>query len=399
LKMITRDRFSLVAASVFLIAASLLVGSNRYLLIAFDAPVLVAVLALVIKRALHKEGRSSGTIALPVLVLTTGVGGHLCWRFLSSMNWHVMLWRGRIPHFPSSDYLQWVSGRFQKEIVELTRAQLHDWDIRIGIVCLIGFVVYAAVIWARLIRRETSSPQQDAYATLAAATCASGLVSILFVFFMVDDTMGWHYRYLAFPILLGLVFVSLSVSQALPWPRARTTQPVVLAGLLVASAGLAYAHRLVGNATEAVMQSQVDMVERMVGARPNSSPYFGLAEYWVAADVSARSQKMRLGFLDATSMKARFYNNNANDFCLGEFSFVIHNDSLDQPPMADIITKLGEPQHKESFYLWRHNSQMSVMFYPSTLLMNKIVRPAREDAKHIFSSFACEAVSKAGQSP
>lgn len=390
LGMINRDRLSFLSANVFLIAGSLLVGSNRYLLIAFIAPLVVAVLALLIKRAFHKERLSRAIAALPVLILMTGVGGYLCWRFFSTMSWHVMLWPGGFPVLPSSDYLGWVGGRFQKEVVELARAQPYDWDIRIGIVCLIGFVGYTVMVWARLLRRKTS-PQLDAYAALAATASASGLAAILFLFFMVEDIGGWRYRYLAFPTLLGLVFVSLTVSRALPWPRAKIIQPVILAGLVVVSAGLAYAHRLVGNMTEAVMQGQVDMVERMVSSRLKSPRYFGLAEYWIAADFSARSKRMRLGFLDPLSMKARFIDNNANDFCLGQFSFVIHNDKYDQPPMADIIAKLGEPEHKETFHLWRHeNSQVSVLFYPSALLMDKIIRPAWEDAKHIFPSFTCE---------
>jgi hypothetical protein len=300
----------------------------------------------------------------------------------------------------------WLASRFTKEFRELSWSIHFTWGIVAGIIFLTGTIISGVVIATRSATLARSKPGASKIMIFSVTSAASGLLAILFVLVVVDDKGLWHYRFLAVPVLLNLIFLA-SVLAGSPYVqpfsnRIGKASAVLVSSLSVAAAAhvrqlpdhvspedLAQASaKIPGPTNEAVFQDAIDRIQQSILKYYGTADAQGLSEYWIAADLTVRSRHMYLGFLNPVRAEFRFIDNNANDTCASQYSFVIRSDVKDEPRIAELVSTLGEPHKIETTFLPRHG-QISILFYDASDVMTRVVIPGREKARTIFPTFYC----------
>lgn len=398
LRMNGNRRVTLLGACGFVLAATLVMASNRYLLICLLLPFLIAVpvVALVrfrtrtTNRGLPFTGRASGSLAsLIALTAISAISGYLTWRIVGALPWHRTVALGRTPVLPSSHYLGWLKSRFGKELLELGGALGQSWDITLG------FAVVLATIPAALflLRRLASEPQPTGLVenrTIFGLTAAfSGLLSGAFILIMVDDAGDWHYRFLTVPVILAVVLLaSLPVRwQPFAGPGRRTAAAMAVPLLLLALT--AYAsdiRKRIYAPEERALEQSVRQLAQVIESR---SPGYarGLSDYWRANDVSARSNSLRVATVDETG-RFFFYNNDASDVCNHDYSFILHDLRRDLPRRDAIVSRLGEPDRVAQVELGRYGD-IEILYYDPGVLDREILDPAKQAAAELFPTLKC----------
>ena len=173
-------------------------------------------------------------------------------------------------------------------------------------------------------------------------------------------------------------------------PRRALTGLVVVA-LPVALVGIALAagrRHVPANYSEPVIQQSIADLARLIGQRSSGPKLRGYAEYWVANDISTRSDILEVGILDSVTAKFRFYNNNASDLCSEEHFFILHSPEKNEPKRDSLQALLGEPLRVERTKLEPHGA-LDVLYYDPARLRETFTLPGREDARGLFPGFRC----------
>jgi hypothetical protein len=192
---IQRDRMNHFLLFAFALVCTLLVMSNRYLMICCMVPLLVTALWTT-------QDRRRQIVMISATLFSIAAGLEVL-HLLNSSNFYRLVASGKQPSF--NEFLSWMwwKGRIPKELRELTEAWRRN-QIILGL-----FIMAVAMIWGfwPVFRRPDKNPiaLQRTFRLIAATSMVCG---ILFVVVMVDDHSDWRYRYLTIPFCLAVITLS-----------------------------------------------------------------------------------------------------------------------------------------------------------------------------------------------
>lgn len=388
-------------AAAFVAMIALVIASNRLLLISFVAPLFLSlIIGFAFRRRDQARSQRSGladtaTTLFAVLATMTavaGLAGYVMWRVLADLSWHRLVAPGGTPNLALS--WSWLVTTLNKEWAELTLALTtsYKWDIIFGFAVLIATVAAGVYVLLRAIRNRPLTIEEENRLMLASFAALSVLAAYAFTVVKTDDSGTWHYRYVAMSIAFGIVSLS-----ALPlWfetlarPRRAFTGVTVVAltaalGAVVLIAERGYRPVLL---SEATYERSVADLARLIGRHSGSSKLRGYAEYWLANDISTRSDVLQVGILDSVRPEFRFYNNNAADLCADDHFFILHSPKKNEPKRADIIAAFGEPIRVEQTPLAQHEV-IDILYFDPAVLKARITDLGRANAVGLFPSFKC----------
>lgn len=390
-------RFSLGAGAVFVLAASLVVGSNRFLLLVFLVPLFGALLAVLASRWAVRQGYLSSIAAkrdlapLPALVLLTcaaAAGSYIAYRSLGDLSWHKGTTFMGAQIVDRGWSLDWAWQKLLKEAGDLMGFFFEkSWQVVVGPLLLLATVPPALVLLVRAMRRS-SRGAQESRAVFGLFTALAAVLSIAFVVWAWEETSEWRYRYFAMATAFSVVFlVSFLVRPALSLPRPGWFG----AGALLTLAALTVIPAVGGDARGRAERHgkfvrEVDEIGRWVAARTTAIPIRGLSEYWAGMDITARTD-LRIDSLDEKA-RARFYNSNAGALCLGGYSFILRKTGPDSPRRHEILALLGEPQATKTMELEGHQG-IELMAYDPAAIQSRIIEEGKKEATRLFPNFSC----------
>lgn len=394
-------RFDWLAAVVFVLAASLLVGSNRFLFIAFLGPLLLALIGLLVAQTAARRVEQRNAVLtlpprrrtpLPALVLMTGVaiiGSYLAYRTLSTLSWHKATTFMGISFLDRDLSLEWAVEKLGREVDDFRGFFVTmNKQVAVGPALLFVTVIVSLVRLVSMVRRGSVQPLEGNRVALGLLAAGSAVLSIAFVVWGWDEKTEWRYRYLAMATAFAVVFLAtLLVRPAVSLPRPGW----VGAGLLLALAALTvipatgdYAR---GRAErQRKFTREIDEVKRWVAANTRATPLKGLGEYWVAMDITSRTD-LRIDLLNEEA-QARLYNSNAGALCFGGHSFILRKIGPDAPRRQDIVALLGEPQATKGMTIEGHE-EVEILVYDPAIIQSRIVDEGRKEAPRLWPNFKC----------
>lgn len=402
-------------AALFIALASAVAASNRYLIVAFLLP-LIAAAALAYPCELlgrnpaaavgaERRGgswRKHRYLLVAVIVAITAAYGYIGWAWLGSLSWHKVVQLGGMPELPKSDYLDWAGQRLDRVATELGASTRElwtapiggAWGAPIGVGVLLATVPAAALAFARRIarRRQLSNGEENRF-FFALFAGASAAATLGFVTFLTEGSGSWQFRFLAVSVAFAVVFFcSLLVLPSARLPRAYTgpwVAAAVLGVALLALSGLVSASRKGPIAAEeAGFASAIAELETRLRTHSSALPMRGLSEYWIANDVTSRSNILQIETMEPEKGQFRFYNDNAEHLCHNEFFFVLQDAAKDEPRMAALVDALGKPTSTESIDLARF-PKVKILYYDPKILADRIIQEARRTAVRLFPTFGC----------
>lgn len=396
-----RGRFDWPSALVFVAAAALVVGSNRFLLIAFLGPLLVALIVLLaVQRAARRDMLKRAVLTpppqpwgpLPALILTVAVavaGSYLAYRMLSTLSWHKGTTFMGVSILNQNLSLRWAVEKLGQEAADLRAFFLTmNKQVAVGPALLLATVLGSIVRLAATLRRGSPAPLEDNRVVLGLLAAVSAALSVAFVVWGWDEKTEWRYRYLAMATAFAVVFLAtFLVRPALLLPRPGwfgAGALLALAALTVIPAtgndarGRAERHRK--------FVREVDELKQWVAVRAKAAPVRGLGEYWAAMDITSRTG-LRIDVVNETA-RPRFYNSNAGAMCLGGYSFILRKTGPDSPRRGEIVALLGEPQATRTMEIEGHQG-VEIMVYDPAVLQSRIVEDGRTEAARLFPGFSC----------
>lgn len=394
---------SVAGSMAFLLLMAAVIASNRLLLITLAAPLAPALTVGLLLRWHAGRGQAGALpglyvgrvtalrlflIALPV---AASLGGLWLWQVLSSLRWITLVAPGNLP--PLSLDANWLEQTLTKELSELQLAFTTSfaWDIRIGLATLVAGILGGAFATALALRRPLMAEQENR-AVLSSFAAMSAVAAMAFTLVKTDDTGTWHYRYAAMSIAFTVVSLS-----CLPLWFERLSMPrrmlegfalVALIGGLAAIVLVAERSRRPYYELETTYEPGISQLTRILSRYSNASKLRGYAEYWLANDLSTRSDKLQVGILDSLKPDFRFYNNNAADLCGDGQFFILHSPKKNEPKREEIVARLGEPSAVEQVELAQHEV-INAMIYDPAVIKARITDSARQTAMRLFPAFHC----------
>lgn len=395
--MLKERSFSVPGALTLFVCASLLVGSNRFLLLGFLLPLIAAVAALLAARwnarRLHPAATAqSGARVLVLLLATlaaTVLGGYLAYKGLSALPWHKSMTYMGVSAFGHGLSLGWAAEKFGKEMTDFARYVAEfKLQVALGPLLMLASVPISLALWRRAARERTTFALDDNLVLFGVFCAASSLLSIAFVIWGWDENSEWRYRYLAMPIAFALAFLPAFVAPRVPsfgrpgWLSTGTL--VVLIGLTaIPSFSRERYERAARNET---FLAQVAHLKQLIAAHTHAAARKGYGEYWMGMDTGPRAG-LRIDVLDSKG-QFEFYSNNAGTLCTGGYSFVARKVEPDAPKRAVIVSVLGEPDGTDQVEIEGHG-KVEVMYYDPALLQARITDPGKKAARERFPSFRC----------
>lgn len=390
-------RFSLPAALIFVLAASLLVGSNRFLLIAFVLPLLGALLVALAGRWAVRQSYVLSTTArrdlkpLPGLIVTVclaAVGSYFAYRSLTDLSWHkATTFMGvQIAHRDWS--LDWAWAKLIRELGDLRDFFFHkSWQVIVGPLLLIGAIPPSLVLLVRATRRSARGVEENRV-VFGLFSALAAVFSIAFVIWAWEEGTEWRYRYFAMATAYAVVFLATLLVR----PIAALPRPLwIAAGALITLLALTLVPAL-HRETEAraarnrVFLGQVEGLKQWLGTQTSTRPLRGYGEYWAVMDITARTN-LRLDLLNDWA-RARFYNNNAGALCLGRHSFILRKMRPDAPKRSEIVALLGEPRATREMELEGHQ-EVEIMVFDPAVIQSRITDEGKREAARLFPNFSC----------
>ncbi len=360
----------------FALICTFLVMSNRYLVVSFMTPLLLAALL-----ATQDRRRQVVLVSVTSLAILAGLA---VWHILGSSHFYRMVAPGGQPSLHDALSWSWWESRVPKELRELAASpRRHQILLGLAVMCMAPF----CSLWLLLQKPDGNSTiMVRRIFTLIVAS--STIAAVLFVAIMVDDVGEWHYRYFVVPFCLAIIALSASAAPLLASARRVWLIVVFLPALSVAMASVTPSFSM-AKPTYATFQGDLTQLSRILAEHDGMTMHNGFANYWVANEVSARSADIHvLSLTDRQPFIYRPYNNNASELCRNaEFSFVLWEEN-DQPNLGAIVKQLGPPLSRQRIQLSRFGP-VQVLFYDPKVLDEMIVQPARTAAPREFSHFQC----------
>lgn len=394
----------------FIVAAALSVAANRYLLIAFLAPLGAAVLlAWLVERVRARRAAPEARRPWLLLVLAAVVGiaalwGVFGWQMISDLGWHQLTVRGGIPPLPESEYLAWLDTRWNRLASGVAESVKLSWDVVIGLALLAAMILVAGLGLAGALRRGGLSAWEGNRLILVELAGLGAAASLLFLLVQADNAEPFQFRFIAVPVALALVALALGparLARLVPGYAGAGAAALVLLGLTALTVVESAERQRDVVREEAYIQRGVGQLEarlRALGGSAlggsalggsNGAPMRGFSEYWIANDVSVRSKVLQVETLEPDQgLKFRFFNNNAAHLCGGGFFYILHDDRKDEPRKAQMLAKLGPPVHSEVVDLARF-PRVNLFIYESRVLQERVVDEAKEAAARLFPDFRC----------
>ena len=190
------ERESHLLLFVFALVCSLLVMSNRYLVVCLIVPLLIS-------SSWATQDPRRRILIVSATLLSSAAGMEFL-HLLNSSDFYRLVAPGKQPSL--HEYLSWTwwNGRIPKELRELADAWRRN-QIILGLV-----IMAAAMIWGfwPVFRRPDKSPTLALQRTFRLTAAISAFSGILFVVVMVDDVSDWRYRYLTIPFCLAVITLS-----------------------------------------------------------------------------------------------------------------------------------------------------------------------------------------------
>lgn len=383
--------------------ASLVVASNRFLLVGFLCPMLAAVLLAGAAQAWTASRRATTPRPLwrePFLVLATviamaGLLGYLGWMAESTLSWHRLVQKAPLPPWPAS-IPTWFMERLQHESAEYAGASQRNWEIPYAIVFLAIVALFGA--WASRTLVAGTEPHSArvgrGFFGLAVTLCI--VFGALFVTFIASEEGDWHYRFLTVPLALAVVFFA-GLWARMPVLTVNPSMAAMLGGLAVI--GLTQIETLVKPhpiaVENAAFQKAVDDLVHRLSSHSSERPLKGISEYWLANDINLRTREIQFEVATHDTMELRFYNNNAQRYCQGGQFFVLRDANRDEPRMSAILAKLGPPKSTETINMVAY-PKVEILYYDPDHIEDRLLKEARQSAAARFPDFQCR--TRAAQS-
>lgn len=380
------QRIRILLLAFVVAGTALVVASNRFLIIAFIAPLATALIAIFLYDVFRRGKLEIKTLAPAITIIVSAWLGYLMWIELAEVSWIRLVAPGFSLPLPTLDFLPWLKERVAKEYFELFEKPYSLWDIQAGFALLACGVCYLVVTAAR--STGSACDAGSKYLAIAIFAVLSALLSYAFVFAMVMDPGRWHFRYSAMSFLFVLIAVCLTAARS---PGVKFSLKAFSAAAVAAIAVFVVtvsARELPERLKENKFMLSVQELNNITDKSTPAPPYRGLAEYWLALDMSARTDQVKMDSMEELDLRFRFYNNNASDVCADSYSFVLYNANSDRPRRSSIIATLGEPIRTREIMVPRHGRAI-VMFYDPQLILERVIKPARARAKEMFPSFSC----------
>lgn len=395
-------RFSLSASLALLLAASLLVGSNRFLLIAFLIPLLVALAVLLTGYLAAGRGTTATPGAglraswpLPALigtVATACIGSYLAYKLLGDLNWHRSTTYMGVKLLDNLSF-GWAAEKLGREVADLgTFFWIQTKQVIVGPALLLATVPASLVLLVRGLRQGHASRLQDNRLLLGLFTAGSAILSLAFVVWGWNEESEWRYRYLAMATAFAVVFLAMiAVRSAASLARPGLFAGALLASLLALTFVPTFHRDTYGRAERhAKFLRQIDDLTRWVGQHTSARPIRGLGEYWAAMDITARTP-LRLDLLDEKA-RAQFYSSNAGALCRGGYSFLLRKARPDAPKRSEIVGLLGEPLAAREMEVEGHQ-EVEILVYDPALIQTRITDEGRRAAMRLFPNYSCPPAS------
>lgn len=391
-------RFSFAGAAVFVVAASLLVGSNRFLLLGFLLPLLFALLGLFFARwiagrrnpaAMPRERGGLRVLLLLAATVVVATGGsYVAYGSLSHLSWHQSMTYMDVQALNHGFSLDWAQRKLATEMSDFRRYfEQMTPQVAVGPLLMLATLPASALLAAGALGRGRASPSNENLAGFAFFAATAALLSIAFVIWGWEENNEWRYRYFAMATAYAVVLLSsFPVRPGLALERRGALSAAVLAGLVALAA--VQARRLTWWADQnRQFLRDAERLTELLSRRAAGAPLRGVAEYWIANDMSARTA-IRVDVLDPHKPQFRFYNNNAGSLCDGRYFFLLRPVQRNEPTRDEIVSVLGEPKAVEQTKIEGHG-EVEVWFYDPALLRERITEPGKLAAARLFPSFKC----------
>jgi hypothetical protein len=262
-------------------------------------------------------------------------------------------------------------------------------QVAVGPALLIATVPASLFVLVRAIRRGSLSGGDENRLAFAVFTAAAAVLSIAFVLWGWNEDNEWRYRYLA----MASAYAPVLFATFLARPGARLPQSgLVAGGVLLALLGLTFipaSHPAASDRAERNRRflAGVEQLKRVAEQHTERRPVRGLSEYWLAMDISARTN-LPVDSLEPDRPQFRMYSNNVGGLCKGGYSFVLRPISRNEPKRSQIVAALGEPRDTAEVNIEGHGP-VEVLFYDPDLLETRVTEPGKAAAKRLFPSFDC----------
>ncbi len=377
-----RNRYGTLLTALYILMCAGLVMANRYLALIVIIPLFMC--GLIVRQTWFDKVLASAETCLAASL------GFVAFYALNTSHFFRLVAAGHHPPFEDATSMAWWFGRFYKELDQIGSVT-NKAQILAGVVIIALAIAYGT---SRLIASKLAgnklAGKMDAQAALAVFVAASGLISFLFVLVIVDDQGDWHYRYLTVPLTISM-FALAAAAIRIPssMRRACLVAPFVMlvpATYILLSGSSNYA---AAADYEKSFRQDVDRLSIVLMQHDHRTVHSGLANYWIANEVTARAPNIRLLSV-GNGLVYRPYNNNAAELCHADVSFVLVYAPLDEPngdPRVDL--SVFPPQTSTSLKLGRFGI-VKVLFYDSGVLDDRVVKPALAAARREFPSFSCK---------
>ncbi len=370
-----RTNYALLFA--FVLICAFLVMSNRYLVVSFMTPLLLAALA-------STQDRRRQVILVSATLLSTAAGLGV-WHVLGSSHFYRLVAPGGQPSLHDALSWTWWEGRVPRELREFAAAP-RQIQILFGLA-----VMCVAPVWSfwLLLRKPDGNSTIMVLRVFTLIVASSTIAAVMFVAVMVDDVGEWHYRYFVVPFCLAIIALSASAAPFLASPRQAWLVIVSLPALSVTIASISLSLSMARPTYATQLRGDLTQLSHLLAEYDGMTTHNGLANYWIANEVSVRSANINvLPLNDREPFIYRPYNNNAWELCRNvEFSFVLWEDN-DQPGLGAIIKQLGPSLSHQRIQLGRFGP-VQVLFYDPKLLEKAIAQPGRAAARREFPHFKC----------
>ena len=397
--MINNRRFNAPVAAGLVLAGSLLVGANRFLLIGFILPLLAALFLLFASRWVARPAGQRGVrsvlsdhdLRLLLLLLCTvvaaGLGGLLAYKVFGSLNWHKAVTQHSTQTLENPS-ASWLAQQFKRELQDFQQYYSYRTKHLVVGPALMLWTIPVSVILLRSLRAVPHPGMSGNQAVFGLVAATASILAVLFLVFGWSSYGDWRYRFFAMPLAYAVVLVCMLLVR--PWVDS-ARGPALAAGTLAAMLGLTVHFSLERQPQEAVINNQfhrdVEGLKQVLAKHGATKPWRGLSEYWLAIDVTARTD-LPVDVVQPRTMLFGAYNNSVGHLCRGGYSLVLRPHERD-PKRDAIIAALGEPRATENVEI-EGPGKVEVLIYEPAVLEARFTQPSKDlVARAIFPNFRC----------
>jgi len=394
-----RGRFSELAGGAFLLAVMLLVGSNRFLLVGFVAPLLLALVLVFVTRwasasaeqrraaLTWSDPRSRLATLLVGMVFASGVAGLFGQKLLGTLSWHKSVTHHTtqiLEHFS----LAFIIKQLRQEIYDFLQYYSETRHVAVGPLLMISTLPAPAFLLLRAVRNRRLSGLVENRVVFGLFAAASSVFSMAFLVFGWSSYGNWRYRFFAMALAFAVTLFAMLLSRPLKeMGRPGLLTVGTLVGLIALTSVLAAERSPEEVRANQQLARDVERLKQVLAKHGAAVPFRGLSEYWLAMDISARTD-LRIDVLHPETLQFGAYHNNVGHLCRAGYSFILRPHAR-APKREALIAAFGEPRATEEVEI-QGPGKVEVLFYDPGLLHRRITEEGRTKARELFPEFRCE---------